>query len=94
LNNIGRHSGAGSVDISLTSEHGGLRLEIADNGKGFDPKAAPGSKTGGGFGLAGMRERAELSGGQFHIRTRRGAGTSIVVIWPEDKTGSLFVSAG
>ncbi|MFP4452057.1 MAG: MASE3 domain-containing protein [Desulfobacterales bacterium] len=94
LTNIGRHSGAGRVDVSLSAKNGRIRFQVADDGKGFDPKGVSASKAGSGFGLAGMRERAEISGGGFYIRTRPGAGTSITVIWPEDKAGSSFVSAG
>ncbi|MFW6052429.1 MAG: MASE3 domain-containing protein [Desulfosalsimonas sp.] len=94
LNNIGRHSGAGRVNVFLSEGNRGIRFEVVDDGKGFDPKAVQESKKGGGFGLAGMKERAELSGGEFHIRTRRGAGTSIVVTWPNDKAGGRFASAG
>lgn len=84
LNNIGKHSGAGEVKVRLFSENGGIHFEVADDGHGFDPQATVSADEHSGFGLAGMRERAELSGGQFHIRSRRGAGTSIIVIWPED----------
>ncbi|MCF8109931.1 MAG: ATP-binding protein [Desulfobacteraceae bacterium] len=94
LNNIGRHSGAGSVNVFLSEANRGIRFEVIDDGKGFDPKTMPDSKEGGGFGLAGMQERAELSGGAFYIRSRRGAGTSIVVTWPDDKAGGRFASAG
>ncbi|MFP4160082.1 MAG: MASE3 domain-containing protein [Desulfobacterales bacterium] len=94
LNNIGKHSGAGKVKVRLFPENGGIRFEVADDGQGFDPDKTFSSGGPAGFGLAGMRERAELSGGQFHIRSRRGAGTSIIVIWPEEKIGSRVASAG
>ncbi|MFW6080766.1 MAG: MASE3 domain-containing protein [Desulfosalsimonas sp.] len=84
LNNIGKHSGAGCVKVLLLSQNGGIRFEVEDDGHGFDQEAIASAKYRAGFGLAGMRERAELSGGQFHIRSRHGAGTSIIVIWPEE----------
>lgn len=94
LNNIGKHSGAGEVKVRLFSENGAVRFEVADDGHGFDPETTASADERSGFGLAGMRERAELSGGQFHIRSRRGAGTSIIVIWPEGASGSRVASAG
>ncbi|MCF8095498.1 MAG: hypothetical protein K9J79_09095 [Desulfobacteraceae bacterium] len=94
LNNIGRHSGAGNVRVFLLTENGRIRFEVADDGKGFDPQTAAAAQAESGFGIAGMRERAELSGGQLHIRTGRGSGTSIVAIWPEDKINTGFASTG
>ena len=46
-------------------------MEIADDGAGFDPAA-----TTSGFGLAGMRERVQLSGGQLSV-TPTGEGTTV-----------------
>jgi signal transduction histidine kinase len=51
-------------------------VTVADDGKGFDPAV----KTGG-FGLAGMRERVELSGGQLTIATTP-QGTSVRAVLP------------
>ena len=47
---------------SSTGADGRLAVEIADDGSGFDPAA-----TTSGFGLAGMRERVQLSGGQLSV---------------------------
>ena len=54
-----------------------------DDGQGFDVAAAH-RKTlaGGGFGLLGMRERAELAGGKFHLTSRLGQGTTIEARFP------------
>ncbi|MBS3809077.1 MAG: hypothetical protein KGY38_02845 [Desulfobacterales bacterium] len=83
LNNIGKHSGAGQVNLRLSDRNGRIRFEVSDNGKGFDPGKvnAAGDEGETGFGLSGMRERAELSGAQFQIRSRDGGGTSIVAVW-------------
>ncbi len=92
LNNIGKHSSARLVKVVLSGEGGGIRFEVTDDGKGFDPETA--EHENAGFGLAGMRERAELSGAQFYIRSRAGAGTSVVVIWPGQSARPRAASAG
>ncbi|MFN9730089.1 MAG: ATP-binding protein, partial [Pseudomonadota bacterium] len=56
----------------------GLRLEIADDGIGFD---AAGIDAGPGIGLSGMRERARLAGAALAIDSARGRGTTVAVEW-------------
>ncbi|MFP3981392.1 MAG: MASE3 domain-containing protein [Desulfobacterales bacterium] len=92
LNNIGKHSNARHVNVVLSGEGGRIRFEVTDDGKGFDPEAEKYGKAG--FGLAGMRERAELSGAQFYLRSRSGAGTSVIVIWPAESASARAISAG
>lgn len=65
FNNIGKHSQATHVNISLASVDKRLRLRVEDNGIGFDLDTA--SSKPGSFGLDGMRERVTLLGGQFSI---------------------------
>lgn len=83
LNNAAKYSKARGVKIILQSDASGIELSIEDDGVGFDPEGAHrriGSR--GGMGLSGMRERAELSGGSFSIRSAPGAGTAIHASWP------------
>jgi signal transduction histidine kinase len=54
-----------------------LELRIEDDGRGFDPDAAT-----SGFGLLGMRERAELLGGSLEVASTPGDGTLIVARLP------------
>jgi signal transduction histidine kinase len=77
LNNAAKHSQADLVVLSLTRTDQGLALEIADNGVGFDPG---GPRTG--FGLTGMKERAELSGGTLAVESAPGKGARILARWP------------
>jgi signal transduction histidine kinase len=77
LNNAAKYSRADVVVLSLTRTEEGLALEIADNGVGFDPSAPR-----AGFGLTGMRERAELSGGTLAVESGPGKGTRILARWP------------
>jgi len=66
-NNIAKHSGAGSVNISVSSADGWVRLAVEDNGVGFRVEEALARKDS--FGLSGMRERVALLGGRFEIRS-------------------------
>jgi len=83
LNNTAKHSQADRVRLSLKKFDGNIELVIADNGQGFNFEQDIYVKNSmRGFGLASMKERAELSGGQFTIESVTGAGTSIRVLWP------------
>lgn len=78
LSNATRHSRAARVDVSLRREGDLLRLEVADDGIGFDAdRPAP----RGHHGLVNMRDRAEALGGSLEIRSGDG-GTTIIVRVP------------
>jgi PAS domain S-box-containing protein len=82
LNNIGKHSSAHRVKLSLTRQDRNLILMVEDNGTGFDLEPLESEKpTVGGLGLAGMKERAALSGGSVSIESRPGVGTTICATW-------------
>ena len=71
LNNIAKHSKADRVEVSLTNRNGKTELLVRDNGEGFSAAAVSRRKnSAGGLGLAGMRERVELSGGSFSVHPR------------------------
>ncbi len=76
-NNIAKHSGASSVNISVSSADGWVRLAVEDNGVGFRVEEALARKDS--FGLSGMRERVALLGGRFEIRSypKNGSGNGI-----------------
>ncbi|HEY8460316.1 MAG TPA: ATP-binding protein, partial [Blastocatellia bacterium] len=79
VNNILKHSQATEAGVTIRSESDGLRLTIRDNGKGFTPGAAKTDSPGGGFGLIGVAERAQLLGGKIMIHSAPGQGTVISV---------------
>jgi signal transduction histidine kinase len=64
LTNVLRHSAFERIDLRLSYEDGGTRLEVQDHGAGA-PVTVGGASPGGGYGLTGMRERAELLGGRL-----------------------------
>jgi signal transduction histidine kinase len=77
LNNVLKHARASRVTLAFEAADGRARLEVADDGAGFDP-----DRPGGGLGLAGMRERAAHVKGVLRIESAPGAGTRIVVEVP------------
>ena len=83
MNNIAKHSQAGSVHLSLRKKGNTIELTIKDNGMGFDLKEilSPESSKRG-LGLNSMRERTELLGGTFEIESTKGRGTVIRALWP------------
>jgi PAS domain S-box-containing protein len=82
LNNIAKHSLADLVQLTLKKDGNRIKLRIQDNGVGFNlTKAISLKPSRRGFGLASMRERAELSGAEFDIKSAEGKGTRIKVKW-------------
>jgi len=79
LSNAVRHAGASRASIGMTAEGRELRLEIADDGVGFDA-GAPGRD--GHHGLANMRRRAASIDGTLIVESAPGAGTRIIVALP------------
>jgi len=76
LNNALKHASATAVTVRISPDGEAISLEVADNGRGFDPAATRG---GGGMGLTTMRERAERLGGTMTILSAPGEGTRVKV---------------
>jgi len=76
LTNVRRHSGAGRVEVTLGADKGRVWVEVADDGRGFDPGDTS-EFPEGGVGLRAMRERVEALGGEFEVRSRPGEGTRV-----------------
>jgi signal transduction histidine kinase len=74
-----RHGGGRAQRIAVTCSGSQVSVEVADEGKGFDPNAL---KPDGHFGLDWMRERVELLGGSFEVRSAPGRGTVVRVSLP------------
>jgi len=75
LHNALRHGTPTEVRIVLRAANGALRLEITDDGPGFEPDTQAESTRR--LGLASMRDRARTVGGRFEVSSRPGAGTSV-----------------
>ena len=80
FHNIAKHSGASTVNLSLHCTDGLLRLDVDDDGVGFDLKVAQEKRSS--FGLTGMRERVALLGGKLTILSAPRRGTRISVELP------------
>ena len=83
LNNVQKHAQTTAVCVSLTQRGRKVHLEVMDEGRGFDPSAVlaeqgPVERVG----LSSMRERVALLGGELEIRSKPGAGTSVVAEVP------------
>ncbi len=74
LTNVVRHAEATKVAVTLEVRADELRVEVSDNGRGFDPEVA---RTGGRHGLAGMRERVRIHHGTLTIDSSPGRGTTV-----------------
>ena len=74
LTNVARHSGAELASVDLRRRGGRIRLEVIDNGVGFD---ANGQAPDGHVGIKGMTERAEMVGGSVAVASRSGEGTTV-----------------
>lgn len=77
LSNVARHAHATHVAMTLTLVGDELRLEIRDNGLGFDPHTLR-AQPGRGLGLIGMQERLAMIGGRLTIDSAPGKGTCII----------------
>lgn len=79
LANVSKHASATQAEVSLARSNGALRIEVRDDGTGFDPLTAAG-------GLANLAERLSALGGRLDVASRPGEGTTV--------TASLRVSGG
>ncbi len=81
LNNVERHAGARRVGVTLAQKNGGLKLNITDDGRGFDDASIGDER----FGLTGMRERAEMIGAELKVDSTVGRGTTVQLTMAHDQ---------
>lgn len=84
LTNVGKHAGATHVSVYVGADQSQLRIEIEDDGMGFDTANAREYLASGRVGLASMRERVELASGTFAVRSTPGRGTAVMATIPLD----------
>ena len=82
LTNVSRHAKARSVRVSLHMEGGNLLMVVRDDGKGFRESEASGS-----LGILGMKERAQVCGGDLQISSSPGNGTTVTLCVPIRSAG-------
>jgi two-component system, NarL family, sensor histidine kinase UhpB len=83
LSNVRKHGEASIVRVSIVSHPGGIRAEVSDDGRGFDPETVgPRAARAGHLGLVGMRERVRMLGGETLIESRPGGPTVVSAVLP------------
>ena len=81
LQKIVKHAKASSIQCEVHSMGNQVRIVISDNGVGFDVQRM--LKHAYGFGLMGLKERAEFLGGTFHVDSQFGQGSKVVFDLPK-----------
>lgn len=82
LTNVGRHANASQAEVSIQCQDGIIQMEIKDDGQGFEADEKMNQTTHNRLGLLGMRERVEMVGGNFGIKSAPGTPTIVRVVIP------------
>lgn len=82
ISNVVRHAHASKIRISASHNDRLFRLTIVDDGEGFDPNQPVVNRSSGGLGLRNIQQRARIHGGNIHIDSNHGRGTSITLNIP------------
>lgn len=83
LGNVSKHAGATRCHVTLTYAEDEVRLDVVDNGRGFDPAAVAQRPAGlGHIGIDAMRQRAQEQGGALVVESAPGEGTALSVSIP------------
>jgi two-component system, NarL family, sensor kinase len=77
IRNVAAHAAAEHVTIGLSRQDGLLKLNVVDDGRGFDADELSDRRDQGHMGLLMLDDLTRSAGGELHIRSRRGAGTTI-----------------
>jgi signal transduction histidine kinase len=96
LTNVARHAKASRVDLSIQKLAGGIAMKIKDDGKSFEVERFLNARGRNRLGLLGMRERLEMVGGSFDVKSAQGHGTTVTAFIPLGKVargGALTESA-
>lgn len=89
LTNVLRHADASNAWVELGAAGDTLRVEVRDDGRGFDADhVLLRGADSGGTGLLGVRERVLLAGGMLDIRSRPGQGCTMTVTFPIPDSGA------
>jgi signal transduction histidine kinase len=83
LSNTAKHADTDRANVRVIERDGQIAIEVRDEGQGFDP-----TEPRRGFGLLGMRERVELTGGTLEIDSRPGAGARVTATLPARHLGA------
>lgn len=82
LNNIIKHAEATSIEISIIYTESELKIEVKDDGKGFDLAPLNENVSGFGLGIRNMHSRARLINADFNMNSEMGKGTTVSLVVP------------
>jgi len=83
LNNVRKHARATKVDVQLRFDEEHLRIQVSDDGVGFNvSQTLKSAVSGDHMGLLGMRQRAESLGGELQVESRERTGTCVTLQLP------------
>ena len=82
LRNAFHHAEANRIEVEIRYDSHQLRLRVRDDGKGMDAQVLNGEGRAGHFGLPGIRERAQLMGGNVKLWSNVGSGMEIELTVP------------
>jgi ligand-binding sensor domain-containing protein/signal transduction histidine kinase len=85
IRNAALHGHPAHIEVMLRYEPAGVELEVSDDGQGFNPETA---RENGHYGIVGMRERVEQSGGTFRLHSSPGKGTHVTARFPSKGTAA------
>lgn len=85
LSNIRKHARASRVRVVARREIGRIRIEIEDDGVGFDPETCPNCLSDRHVGLKIMRERAHRIGGECRVASQPGNGSRVTLTLPREE---------
>ena len=84
IRNAVTHAHPGEINVKLKYEHAEVSLEVSDDGRGFTHQTA---RENGHYGIVGMKERVEQSGGTFEVISGPGQGTRVTARVPIKMNG-------
>jgi len=94
LTNVLKHAGQAHAEVAIGCADGAVTIEVTDDGAGIPPDGWPaGGSPAGGQGLAGMRERAAIFGGELAAGPRPGGGYAVRAVLPLDGPSGAAVPA-
>lgn len=85
LTNVGRHAHANHADVTIRKDGRSVLMEVSDDGVSFQFQEVLSARKRKRVGLLGMRERAEMVGGSFEVKSAPGSGTRVIARIPVSK---------
>jgi len=82
LRNVIKHAGVNSAQVTVHGDADELRVEVADQGKGFEWQLDMFGARSGGFGLWSIGDRVQEAGGRFTVSTAPGQGSRFEMVFP------------